>query len=190
MKKMIKRFLARKNDWEELTQTEVRAALRRKEIEHTKELDAMRLEQLRLREKFETDLKAELDKIKKELEKSHKEEIGKISKIFADKNLSLESEIKEMKVKVKFAQKFWQILYAEKDELHNVAIILQSKADLSLKSERDELQARVNKRAEDMKQVSICVQQIETIARRIERQSEFGDKLMGLLPEDTYEEAI
>jgi len=191
MKKAIKKFLARKKDWEDLTQSEVRSALRKREIEHTKEIDGMRIEQLKLREKFENDFRIELESIKKEQERIRKDDLERVSRSFTDKISILERDIREMKGKVKFAQKFWQTLYSEKDELHNVAVVLQSKAELSLKSERDELQSRVNKRAEDMKQINICVQQIENISRRIEKQNEFGNKLLSLLPEDDcYEEVV
>jgi hypothetical protein len=180
----VKKFLARKRDWEELTQSEVRAALRRQEIEHEKEINRLRLEQFKLKDKFEKDIRDEIEQVNKDRDRVCQHEINRIAQVFKEDINKRDREILGLKDKVKFAQRFWRSLYSEKDELHNIAIMLQSKAELSLKSERDDLQSRINKRADDMKQINICVQQIELIARRIEKQNEFGDRLLSLLPEE------
>lgn len=180
----LKDFLKRKKDWGELTQAQVRAALRKQEIKHTRSMDKLRIEQFNLRSRFEKEMQDELKVIEARLSGELQDKAAQMSDNYKLKLEKYEAEIKRLTEGLRFAQDFWRILYKEKDELHNVAVVLMAKAETNLKLERDEVQALVGKKAEDLKQISICVEEIEKIDRRITKQNEFGERLMGLLPEE------
>jgi len=181
---MLKKWLARKKDQEAIVLAEVRAALRKQEVEHTKETDLMRLETFNIKNTFEAKLNEELQRLLKAKDQECKTEINLLKEEHKLSELTHNAETQELKEKIKFAQKFWRDLYADKDELYNLAIVLHSKSEIDLKTERDELQNRVTQKADDMKRIVACLQQIENLSRRIDKRNEFGEKLLNLLSEE------
>lgn len=173
-----------KRDWEELTQIEIRKALRKQELRHTRAMDKSRIDHFNLRIKFEKDIQLELKEAKKQLDIEFQSNIEQYKINYNTKIEGYENTIENLTESVRYAQDFWRDLYKDKDELLNIAIVLSSKAEVNLKMERDELQSVINKKAEDMKQINMCVEKIETVVRRLNKKSEIGEEVIHLLPED------
>lgn len=174
----MKRWLARKRDFEEIIQYEVSKALRKMEDKFMSEMDELRMKQHRQLNDIQVNLNKETTIANEQLKKEYKMQEAKLVRDHETEIRKLKTALFEQEAKVAFAQDFWRKIYSHKDELLNLATMLQSKAVTMMQHEHSEFQKIMIENSRQVQDINIAVQKIEILNKRIEKAKPEAEKLM------------
>ena len=179
-----KRWRARKQDQTEIILHEVNLALKRQEFQHISNIESIRMENFKSQNQLQDDLQKEIEQVKIKQRKILLQKLSRQQQSYDLRIQKLNDKISEGESKVKFAQEFWRKLFSDSDDLHNIAIVLMSKAQVLLENERDEVAILVQKRAEDYKGIAAEYEKLDLINRKLNKMSGEAEKLISLNVEE------
>jgi len=181
---IFKKLLARRKDQTEIINHEVSRALKRQELKNIDDMADMRMSYVRGQNSLQDDMQKETEKVKIDSKKNYDYQLNQLRLSYENRIKELNKIISEAKGKIKYAQEFWRKLYSDSDALHNISIVLKSKAMILLENERDEVAAMITKRTEDYKGISAECEKLDGINRTLNKNTSEAEKLMFLQIEE------
>lgn len=181
---IIKKLLSRKKDMNEIVQHEVSKALRVQEIKYLQETEIQRLAHLKIQTEAQQNMVDEIEKMKVGIGKGYKIKIKRIRENYDKIIKRQKAEKNELEDKVKFAQDFWRKQVGNANEIQNIAIVLESKAEILLRNENEEYHLRVRQRTEELQTVRVECEKLDKINLRMKKADSDGTKLLNILEKE------